>query len=92
MFGVEDNVLVHGSQPKKPIYKFSDARFAEVVSQVNNLKPFYTNGIFHPIRNNKVWMVHLMSCDMRFPTIWYVRPAKHTRSLIRAFTSRLSIL
>ena len=40
MFGVEDNVLVHGSQPKKPIYKFSDARFAEVVSQVNILNHF----------------------------------------------------
>ena len=34
MFGIEDNVLVHGSQPKKPIYRFSDARFAEIVSQV----------------------------------------------------------
>ena len=35
---------------------------------------------------------------MRFPAIWYVRPAKthdqpaHTRSLIRFFASRLDIL
>ena len=41
------------------------------------------------------------SRDMIFPTMWYVRPAKHqihadqpahTRSLIKAFTSRLNIL
>ena len=36
---------------------------------------------------------------MRFPTMWYVRPAKkgsdqptYTRSLIRAFASRFNIL
>ena len=36
---------------------------------------------------------------MRFPTMWYMRPAKdqidqpaHTRSLIRAFASRFNIL
>ena len=35
---------------------------------------------------------------MRFPTMWYVRPAEasdqpaHMRSLIRAFASRLNIL
>ena len=35
---------------------------------------------------------------MRFPTMWYVQPAKgsdqpaHTRSLIRAFAHRLNIL
>ena len=39
----------------------------------------------------------LMSRDMRFPTMWYVRPAKaqislRIRSLIRAFSSRLNIL
>ena len=28
---------------------------------------------------------------MRFPTMWYVRPAKHTRCLIRAFASHLNI-
>ena len=39
-----------------------------------------------------------MSQCIRFPTMWYVRPAKPqislriTRSLIRAFASRLSIL
>ena len=41
-----------------------------------------------------------MSRDLRFPTMWYVRPAKaqtslrpgHMRSLIRAFASRLNIL
>ena len=34
-----------------------------------------------------------MSRDMRFPTMWYVRPAKaHTRSLIRPFASRLNYL
>ena len=39
-----------------------------------------------------------MSRDMRFLTMWYVRPANfpdqpaHMRSLIRAFASRLNIL
>ena len=36
-----------------------------------------------------------MSHDMRFPTMWYVGPAKpqtHTHSLIKAFASRLNIL
>ena len=38
-----------------------------------------------------------MSRNMRFPTMWYVRPAvsdqpAHTRSLIRAFACRLNIL
>ena len=38
-----------------------------------------------------------LSRDMRFPTMWYVRPAKaqtslHTLSLIRAFASHLSII
>ena len=41
---------------------------------------------------------HHLSRDMRFPTMWYVRLAKasdqpaHTRSLIRAFSSRVNIL
>ena len=37
----------------------------------------------------------IMSRGMRFPTMWYVRPAMtrtSLRSLIRAFTSRLNIL
>ena len=36
-----------------------------------------------------------ISCDIRFPTMWYVRPAKaqaHMHSLIRAFASRLNML
>ena len=38
-----------------------------------------------------------LSRDIRFPTVWYVRPAKtdqpaHTRSLIRAFARRLNII
>ena len=41
-----------------------------------------------------------LSSDMRFPTMWYVRPVAskgsdqpaHTRSLIRGFTSHLNIL
>ena len=39
-----------------------------------------------------------MSRDMRFPTMWYVRPQKtsdqpaHPRSLIRAFASGINIL
>ena len=34
-----------------------------------------------------------MSRDMRFPTMWYVLPAKaHTRSLISAFACRLNII
>ena len=36
-----------------------------------------------------------LSRDMRFPTMWYVRPAKpqiSLRSLIRAIASRLNIL
>ena len=40
-----------------------------------------------------------MSHDMRFPTMWYVRPAKAqtslrilVHSLVRAFASRLNIL
>ena len=34
-----------------------------------------------------------MSRDMRFPTMWYVRPqSAHTHSLIRAFASGLNIL
>ena len=32
-----------------------------------------------------------MSRDMRFPTMWYVRPTKAQRSLIKAFASRLNI-
>ena len=38
---------------------------------------------------------YIMSHDMRFPTIWYVRPAMaqtSMRILIRAFASRLNIL
>ena len=34
MFGVENNVLVHGNNAKKPIYKFGETGFAEIVSQV----------------------------------------------------------
>ena len=38
-----------------------------------------------------------VSRDIRFPTMWYVRPAisdqpARTRSLIRAFAGRLNIL
>ena len=33
-----------------------------------------------------------LSRGMRFQTMWYVRTAKHMRSLIRAFASRLDIL
>ena len=34
-----------------------------------------------------------MSRDMRFPTMWYVQPAKPQISgLIKAFASRLNIL
>ena len=44
MFGVENNVLVHGNNAKKPIYKFSETGFAEIVSQVkNNLGPVVQN-------------------------------------------------
>ena len=44
------------------------------------------------------WVKYNMSRDMRFPTMWYVRPEKasdwpaHAHSLIRAFASRLNIL
>ena len=41
---------------------------------------------------NIKWAIPYLSRDMRFPTICYVRPAKHTRSLIKAFASRLNIL
>ena len=33
-----------------------------------------------------------LSRDIGFPTMWYVRPARHTRSLIRAIARRLNIL
>ena len=41
------------------------------------------------------WCLHIswhMSCGMRFPTMWYVRPAKPQISLIRAFACHLNIL
>ena len=48
---------------------------------------------------NETMTEHNMNQCMRFPTMWYVRPAKpqisqsaHMRSLIRAFASRLDIL
>ena len=43
------------------------------------------------------FLIAQMSRDTRFPTMWYVQPAKpqislRIRSLIRAFASRLNIL
>ena len=45
---------------------------------------------------NKLWVLnseilYMRQC-MRFPTIWYVRQAKHTHSLTTAFASHLHIL
>ena len=40
----------------------------------------------------KFVFIYQMSRGMRFPTMWYVRPAKAQTSLFRAFVSRLKIL
>ena len=48
----------------------------------------------------QITIISYLSQNMRFPTMWYVRPAKaqaslhpeHMRSLIRAFASHLIIL
>ena len=45
------------------------------------------------IERKKCDLKTYMSHDMRFPTMWYVQPAKPQASLrIRAFASRLNIL
>ena len=53
----------------------------------------------HPEVDGGVFFLKLyLSHNMRFPTMWYVQPAKgsnlsaHMLSLIRAFASRLNIL
>ena len=50
----------------------------------------------HQMKNEMFWLRNKgndLSPFIRFPPMWYVRPAKpHTHNLIRAFASRLSIL
>ena len=43
------------------------------------------------LRKTELVALHL-SRDMRFPTMWYVRPAKAQISIFRVFDSRLNIL
>ena len=70
----------------------------QLVTLVRKQNPVYpTSKVLHLHNKTALKQTELlqMSRGMRFPTLWYVRPAKpqiSLRSLIRAFASRLNII
>ena len=97
----------HGPASKMPFeWHFTGgsivARWGCSMSSDTCVRCFSVTKVKLPWSTSQYWRLDLcslclayMSRDTRFPTMWYVRPAKpqiNLRSLIRAFASRLNIL